>query len=67
MSADLPEPECSQCGARSTEVFHRKMVSGIRCLICGHERITEDRRTTKGGIGGSDLGAYLYRPEDNRF
>lgn len=49
MYHDMPEPECSQCGKSETEQFQRRWHSGIRCVLCGHERVTEDRRITQSG------------------
>ena len=46
MFVELPEPECIVCRKKNSEIFHRASISGRRCLECGHEQITEDRRAT---------------------
>lgn len=35
---------CSKCGSSNSEQFNQKDVYGIRCLNCGHEKITLDAR-----------------------
>lgn len=32
--------ECSICGSSDYETFQNKRYSGIRCLNCGHDKIT---------------------------
>jgi hypothetical protein len=47
MYHELPEPECSACDAKNSETFNRRDCAGMRCLNCGHEKITEDRTASK--------------------
>lgn len=39
--------KCSQCGSSSSESFFRAMSSGIRCLSCGHEKVTQTMTRTE--------------------
>lgn len=36
MYHDLPPLKCSKCGSTHTETFANRLVTGTRCMTCGH-------------------------------
>lgn len=42
--------ECSKCGSRNRESFQQALVRGIRCLHCGHEKVTPDPVAQKDSV-----------------
>jgi len=44
MYQELPKPKCGKCASHRSEIFHQDDKSGLRCLDCGHERITQERK-----------------------
>ena len=43
MFYNLSGPKCSQCQSTDREQFQQAGKDGIRCLKCGHEKVTVDR------------------------
>lgn len=62
MYHNIPEPKCSQCGKQNTENFDQRLKSGIRCLNCGHEKITSDR-----GFNAPITPVYTLRSQVREF
>ena len=50
MFIDEEPLHCRVCDSTQNERFHRKSESGIRCLRCGHEQITETSNLNRSGI-----------------
>lgn len=44
MYQELPKPKCGQCHSGRSEIFHQDDCSGLRCLNCGHEKITQESK-----------------------
>ena len=61
----VSEPmKCSKCGVSRTESFFRTHESGIRCLNCGHENITQ--RITQTDNAKQDA-YYKHKKLDRTF
>ena len=60
MFIETPQPVCIKCGAQNTEIFLRQWIKGIRCIECGHEKITDDVRK------GMESSVYSISKDDGK-
>jgi len=40
MNFSLPTKSCSKCNSKNSESFQQLTKRGIRCLSCGHEKLS---------------------------
>jgi DNA-directed RNA polymerase subunit RPC12/RpoP len=64
MYVDLPPMKCSKCGSTSNEEFTQKEKYGVRCLDCGHEKIT--RKITSTNVN-EQINYNKIKNVDNEF